>query len=166
MKRIFYFMIIALLLSGCTQSLSQSERVSLENYESYYKITLNEREPKRSSDYFSIEGMLSPIEGGLFRYDIFIDSPQIAMRDVTVMIIENDIAFEDQSQMMPSIGIFDSRVNLYPNQVDTSLNYFKGINLNREIEEDSVTLRVLVEFTNATRDESYHEIIEMKLSNP
>lgn len=164
MKRFYYLLIISFMLIGCTQNLSQSERIALENYESYYNVTLNHQNTQLKSEYYSIEGVITKLEDGSYRYDIFIDQPQIAMRDVIVMVVEDELEFNDQDNIMPSLGIFDTAVNLYPNQVDTSLYFYKGINLNSVIDNKSVALRVMVEFTNSSRDASYHEVIEMKLS--
>lgn len=165
MKRITTFLIIALLLVGCTASISQSERAALENYESYYQIALNEQDTFSESEYYTIEASINPLDDGTFRYDVFIDQPTIAMRDVVVVIVENDTPFENQAEMMPSIGIFDDPIKLYPNQVDAELSFYKGINLNRIITQNKVTLKVLIEFTNANRDISYHEVIEIDLNN-
>lgn len=163
MKKTLYLLIITLLLVGCTSTISQTERAVVESYESYYNLVLNEEATNNETERYTLSASLVMLNDNEYRYDLFIEDPVIAMRDVIVMVVEDDLSFEDQNQMMPTIGIYDNPVQLYPNQSDPELGFYKGINLNRVIEKDDVKLKVLIEYTNQARDINYEDVIEIEL---
>lgn len=164
MNKMISLLILVIILSGCSTPLKSQDEVSLTRYESLYNNILDATEIQSSSAYFAIEGVVSELDDGQYRYDLYIDDPKVAMRDILVVVVEDNIPFNQQKEMMPSIGLFDASVKMYPNQVDTDLGYYKGINLNRIIEQSSIRVRVLVQFNDASRERNISEVIELILS--
>lgn len=144
MRKYLVGLMISLLLVGC----SNSETILKEKYETYkldYQSILNTTQFKSSSNNFAISSNITDLNGGTFRYDVFVDEPKIAMYDVEVLAIVDDGLLIISDEMMPSIGIYeDVEYHLIPFQVDAELGYQKGFNLNGIVNAGKVNIKVLV----------------------
>lgn len=136
--------LICILLVGC----SKSEIIVKEKFESYklnYQSILNTTQFKSSSRNFGISSSITDLNDGTFRYDVFVDEPNIAMYDVEILVIVDNGLLLISDDMMPSIGIYeDAEYYLIPYQVNTELGYQKGFNLNGIVNSDTMNLKVLV----------------------
>ena len=161
MKKIV-LVILALLLVGCNSKKKEMDE-SMKHYEASWKAVLNESKFKSSSRFFDIKTEMYKDEVG-YSYYIEINNPKIAMYGIEVMVVENKEAFNAEEKMLPSLGIFDNPINLVPFQVDKDKGFLEGILLGREeLETPSVTLQLMITWTNNTSLESYKELIELEI---
>lgn len=153
-------LVLFLLLSLSACSFDTQEYLSQENfkrYQAYYTSIFDNDRFITFTDAYNIELVFTKIEEQ-YRYDIIIDEPAIAMYDIEVMVVENDIVFERADKMMPSFGIFElNESNMIPFQVDVDKGYAKGIILSGMVDVPIVELKVMVAWKdyaklNATRE--------------
>lgn len=140
-------LILLLLLSLSACSFDTQEYLSQENYaryQAYYTSIFDNDRFITFTDAYDIERVFTKVNDQ-YRYDIIIDNPSIAMYDIEVMVVENDVAFERAEKMMPSFGIFESKeTNMIPFQVDVDKGYAKGIVLSGMVDVPIVELKVMV----------------------
>ncbi len=161
-KLLFTFISLSILLTGCTKKDSESEALAAL-YESYYEsISANEIFIS-SSNYYSLSGEIVAVSDGTYRYSIILDNPQIAMYNVVMMAVENNIQYDNATKMMPSIGIVDDQYSLVPFQSNTSRNYVKGLVISGESDTSSIELKLLVEWNNRSRDKQFREFWNITL---
>lgn len=164
MKKILTITLILLVLVGCNSEETKAQKEQLSQYETYWNSLLNESQFQSSSRNFDIEVEFKKT-GSHFEYYVIIDNPKIAMYDVEVLVIENRESFDGFDKMLPSVGIFDEPVNLIPNQIRTEKNFREGIALSRqELNDDEVTIQVMVVWKNYTKLDSFKEVFEFDLS--
>lgn len=150
---------IALLfiLSGCFQ---QPRDVQFERaliiYESHYFSILDNDRFLSSSNHFTLTLETYQL-GDVFRYDLIIDDPQVAMYEVVVVIVEDNQNFETLTALSPSIGVFDSTVNLVPNQVNVERGFPRGILLSGISTNSTRQLKVMVAWKDYYKLNQYRE---------
>lgn len=155
-------MLSLILLVGCGNS-RKIEKESMNLYETYWKSLLNESKFQTSSRSFNIEHHFLK-EDDTYAYYLTIDQAKIAMYDVEIIVIENSENYNATEDTLPSAGIFESKFNLVPNQVRKDSPFKGGANLVRqELEDDEVTIRVLVAWKNYTKLDSFKEVFEFDL---
>lgn len=138
-------------VTGCS-SKNDAEELAKTKYEGYYTSIEANESFIDSSLYYSISYEISALPDGSYRYYIFLDNAQVAMNDVILLAIENDVPYLDSNKMMPSIGIFDdTEYSLIPNQYDSDKGYVKGLVLSGESESDTVAIKLLVEWTGSNQ---------------
>jgi hypothetical protein len=147
-----------LILNGC--AFDSNEYLSTENYaryQAYYTSIFDNDRFLTYSDAFLLEVVFTKIENQ-YRYDIIIDQPNIAMYDIEVMVVENDISFERSDKMMPNFGIFETNdTNMIPYQVDVSKGYVKGIILSGLIDVPVVELKIMIAWKDYAKLNSTRE---------
>ncbi|MCH3961191.1 MAG: hypothetical protein LKF53_02380 [Solobacterium sp.] len=153
-----------LAMSGCGKETNTADKADLEKYQTYYTAISENVTFASESTNFSCELEMTQVEDGSFRYYIVIDDPQSAMYDVIAMAVENDIPYDSADKMMPSIGIFDDAKSLIPGQVDSENGYVKGIALSGESANDTIQLKLLVQWTDKTKKTSKREYIAYTLN--
>jgi hypothetical protein len=153
-----------LMLSGCGKETNTADKADLEKYQTYYTAISENVTFASKSTNFSCELEMTQVEDGTYRYYIVIDDPQTAMYDVIAMAVENDISYDMADKMMPSIGIFDDAKSMLPGQVDSANGYVKGIALSGESANDSIKLKLLVQWTDKTKKASKREYIAYTLN--
>jgi hypothetical protein len=140
-----FILLVLLSLSAC--SFDTQEYLSQENYaryQAYYTSIFDNDRFITFTEAYEIDRVFTKIDSQ-YRYDIIIDNPAIAMYDIEVMVVENDIIFERAEKMMPSFGIFESlETNMIPFQVDVDKGYAKGIILSGMVDVPIVELKVMV----------------------
>lgn len=100
-----------------------------------------------TSNYFDISTDMAMIDGG-YRFYITVDNPRIAMYDVELLAIEDDVDY--MKTMAANVGIFEDReYNLIPNQSNPKQNYMKGIVASAVTSKPETTLYIFVQFKNA-----------------
>lgn len=142
----FKKMSIALLflLTGCLhQPRDEVFERALTVYESHYFSILDNDRFLNESNYFSLYVEKYELSNS-YRYDLIIDQPLVAMYDVVVVMVENNQDFESLSVLSPSIGVFDSYVNLVPNQVNSEKGFPKGILLSGTSTSPQLQLKVMI----------------------
>lgn len=141
------FIVMICLLSGCAGSPESQESIKLEKYKYIYQTVSDNNSFLDSPSYYDLSIVMSKLSDKSYRYDITIDNPQIAMYDVQVMAVENNLEYELSNKMMPTIGILeDDSYNMVPYQVDAERGYVKGLILSGEIDNPIVNLKIRVSY--------------------
>ncbi|AMC93523.1 hypothetical protein AOC36_05865 [Erysipelothrix larvae] len=160
--KILCLLVCVLALTACDNSKSAAYQEQLNLYETYYRALLNEDRFQTSSRFYSITTEIAPSDEG-YQYVVTIDDAKIAMYDVQIMVVENEEPF-NLDVMKPSAGIFDGDYIFIPNQAREDHGFKKGIVVGRlDLQEDNVTIRVLVAWKNYTKLESFKEVFEFEL---
>lgn len=155
-----------LFLTGCSRSKNDSEKAAQTAYEGYYKAIEDNDRFIGESLYYTISAQMSNMPDGTHRYYVFLDDAQVAMYDVTMMAVENNIAYEDSDKMMPSVGIFDSReYSLIPYQANADEGYVKGLVLGGECDDEEILIKLLVEWKDRSRERVTREYISLLLTS-
>lgn len=142
----FKKMSIALLflLTGCLQQpKDEAFERALTLYESHYFSILDNDRFLNESNHFSFNVEKYELSSG-YRYDFIIDQPLIAMYDIVVVMVENNQDFESLTTLSPSLGVFDTSINLVPNQVNSDKGFPKGILLSGVSSSPQLQLKVMV----------------------
>lgn len=139
--------LVGLMLISCLQACYKDETTNLkmESYKLHYNMVESHTNFKQKSTFFSISSEMVKKNHG-YVYYIFIDQAKVEMNQVVVMVVENDIPYQQNPKMMPSSGIFDRPSSLIPHQINKERGYVKGIVLSGESKEKKIKVEVLVEF--------------------
>ncbi len=163
MKKITVLLSILLLFSACT-SVSEEE-TQYEIYKTMYQNILNTTSFNTTSNYFDISATLTRIEGGEYRYDVFVDNAKIAMYDIEILAIVDEGLLMVSDQMMPSVGIYGSEeYAMIPYQVNADLGYMKGFNLNGIVNDTTAIIKVQVTWKDYFKIRSYKENFALEVS--
>lgn len=163
LKKLFIVFISSfVLLTGCTKKDTKTEALRAL-YESYYESISTNEIFITSSNYYSLSGEIVAVNDGTYRYSIILDNPQIAMYNVVMMGVENNIQYDNATKMMPSIGILDDQYSLVPFQANSSRNYVKGLVISGESDTSSIEIKLLVEWNNRSRDKQFREFWNITL---
>lgn len=145
------------MLSGCFQQPRNLEfERALVVYESHYFSILDNDRFLSASNYFTISVDTYRI-GDVFRYDLVIDDPQVAMYELVVVIVEDNLSFESLSALKPSLGVFDPTVNLVPNQVNVERGFPRGVLLSGVTPNATLQLRVMVAWKDYYKLQQFRE---------
>lgn len=162
MRRFFLILCLVLLTAGCSAKSDASLR--METYQTYYKIVENNTHTIPSSMYYTVSGEMTTLEDGSHRYYVIVDEPQIAMYDCVIFVVENNTLYSEAKTMMPCYGIFENKVSMVPGQVNREGGFVKGISVSGECAEDSLTLQIMVEWKDRTRQNTYREFLTYTLN--
>ena len=164
MRKIAVLLLCIGLLAGCTRT-AVSDELMMASYEGYYLAVQDNERFQDGSDYYNLYGEMSKIGDGTYRYYVFLDNAQIAMYDVVMLAVENGIPFAEAETMMPSIGIFEKTdYSLIPYQSRPVSGYVKGLVISGESQEDSIDLKLMVEWRDQSRKNTYREYIAFTLT--
>lgn len=145
-----------MLLGACSSS-TKADQLKFDTYTTMYTDLLNATGFKTSSTYFTLTPTLTDIGGSVYRYDVIIDEPKVAMYDVKILLIQDDGSLVISDNMMPSIGIFEGKTYyMIPFQVNKDANYVQGFDLNGVSSTLPVRLKMVVQW----KDNLNNEFIE------
>lgn len=150
--------LLAACLAGCTGNTNPAD-ATLQTYTAYYDAIDTNTSFKEDSLYYSVTTEMTKMDDGTYRYYVLVNEPQIAMYSIVVMIVENDIAVNETSKMMPSTGIFDKAYTMIPYQVNSADGFVKGIMLSGESDEPEISLKILVEWKDKTGENTIREYL-------
>ncbi|MFV0254529.1 MAG: hypothetical protein ACK5G7_00080 [Erysipelotrichaceae bacterium] len=160
MKKIISIIMIALLLVGCNENIT-NDAAEQDKYFSYYQSILDAESLQTESKYFDIEATMN-IEEDNYRYSVIIDNPQIAMYNVEVMSIIDDGSLSiNKKYAMPTTGVIDQPYNLVPYQVNLANFYAEGLVLDGLVDFPNVDLLVLVVWHNRDFTITYREYFDL-----
>lgn len=163
MRKLLIYSLIVFFLTGCTSKKEVS--AELTAYQGYYKAISEYEKFSKTSNYYNVSAEMSKLPDGTYRYYIFVDNAQIAMYDITILAIESGTSFTTATKMMPSIGIFDMQeYSMIPNQSYAEKGFVKGLMLSGESAEESIILKMLVEWKDKTLEKTSREYISINLS--
>lgn len=164
-KLLLCLSLVSMCLSGCTLFTDQETKEKLEEYETYYDIIYDNTKFIEQSEEFHLALEMAQVDDGTYRYVIVVDAPQVAMYDVVMMAIVDNIPFEQTTSMMPSLGIFEDECSLIPGQVNVEQGIAKGLAMSGESKEDGVDLQILVQYKNEDRNKQTREFFSYHLSS-
>ena len=164
LKKVLAALLILLSMTGCQKN--NTRQLDEEKYNAYlanYQAILDYEDKKESSSHFDIRLICNKLSDTSYRYDLIIDNPQVAMCEIMVLMVEENISLTiDTTRMMPSIGIFESTpVNMIPFQVANEKGYVKGIDLSLLSNEPSMRAGVLVSFRNYEKTVTTKEYLSL-----
>ena len=163
LKHTICFMLCTMLLAGCATSKTSSD-VKLELYETYYNAISDNISFAADSDYYSVSYEMIQLADGSYRYYVFFDEPKIAMYDIVILGVEDEIPYAKAEKMMPSIGIFDSHYAMIPYQVNSSEGFVKGLAISGESEMPFLQLKTLVEWKDISGKNVEREYLLLMLN--
>ena len=145
-----------LVLTGC--SLFNKKDVKndqLEAYYGYYEEILNCDILSSNSDDFDFEFVVNKVDEKQYRFDLIIDEPKVAMYEIKVLaIVDNIDEGINREEMMPSIGIIDgTSYNMIPHQVDKEQNYVEGLILSFISESEELRADFVIDYKNSSKEE-------------
>lgn len=148
MKKLLIIMLACIMLAGCQNNTRQLDDEKYNAYLTYYQAILDTENKGTTCQDFNIELISNKIGENRYRYDVIIDQPRVAMYDIKVLVIvENVEGTINTTEMMPSIGIFeDVAYNMVPNQVDKEKMFVEGLDLSVLSNEPSIHLGVMVSY--------------------
>lgn len=157
MRKSLLIAMLVLLLVGCGSNAESDDKIKLENYAYIYQTITDNDTFNSVSNYYDMQVVVTKIADDEYRYDIIIDNPKIAMYDIKMMAIENNIDYSMADKMMPSIGIFDDEeYNMVPYQINVDLGYVKGIVISGVTGNPIVNLKIRITWKD------YTQVIETK----
>ena len=167
MKKLVIILIVLSFLTACTTSSSPDRDVRMDRYRNYFESISDQGNFSAFSFFYDIEVIMNRLGDGTYRYDIVITNPRVAMYDINVLAVENNMLFENslnENRMMPSIGIFEESTtgfHLVPFQVNVASGYFAGVSISGVSNEPIILLRIRVAWRDETRVHTTHEFIEL-----
>ncbi|NLA78811.1 MAG: hypothetical protein GX845_04600 [Erysipelothrix sp.] len=157
MKRKILVIIMLVVLSACARGSKVVEEENLERYKAYYSFIFDNDRFIREPQHYELDIVFTKMNSQ-YRYDIIIDQPIIAMYDIEVMVVEDDLVYDSTDKMMPNFGIFeDKKVSMIPNQVDGDLGYVKGVIVSGVVERNIVELKIMVGWRDYSKLVSHRE---------
>ena len=162
MRKMIFALSLAVMISGCALQ-NKNEDAKAVVYETYYKTVEETTSFIETSDYYDISTEMVSMDDGTYRYYIIIDNPQIAMYDIVALAVEDGISYNANDRMMPSIGIYDSVNSMIPGQVNREAGFVQGLIISGETDQESITMKMIVEWKDRNRDKSYREFVRLQI---
>lgn len=165
MKRLLILLVSLSLFSACAST--DKDVIKSEHYKALYTELLNQLDVSETSPYFNINATLNPLSGARYRFDVFVDEPQIAMYDVEILVIVDNGSLVIPEAMMPSVGIFDDKeYHMLPYQMNPENGFVKGFGLNGIVETSSVKLKILVSWKDVNRMHLSKAFLGLEITAP
>ncbi len=164
MRKMLFGILCILLFTGCRITNQKPAVKGETSYEGYYRSIEGNEKFHDYSLFYDISAEMTTLADGSHRYYIFLDSPQIAMYDVTMLAVEDEIPYEKAGKMMPNIGVFETNdYSLIPFQSNSKAGFMKGLVISGECVADTVNIRMLVEWSDKTMENSRREYLAFSL---
>ncbi len=162
MKSKFTLIIITcLLLVGCNDGFSREE-ILLNKYEVAYNALVSSDKFDEKSEYYNIEIEVYELSDGTYRVDAILDSVNVAMYNVQMMMEVDSKGIEQYDYMIPSLGIVDdTQYNLIPNQVNDDNGFYAGLILSAINNKDNGNVKLMISWSNYANTKQFVEYIEV-----
>jgi len=142
--------VMCCLLCAC----ENKSEVDYTKYYEYIEVINNNSEYVKPT-YYDLSVELTKVDDG-YRYYVILDNPQVAMYDIVMMVVDNT----NEDKLMPNTGLFGDSYNLVPNQVNRDEGFVKGITLSGDCANDMVSLKIMVEWHDKSKANTYREFLE------
>ncbi len=160
-----FFLALLLCLGGCKNSSSQHAVPQDTRYQTYYNAVLRNEKWKDGSLYYALSAQMTHLEDGSYRFYIFLDHARIAMYDIALLAVMNDVPYSQADMMMPNIGIMGKNTyTMIPNQYDPQNGYVKGLVISGESTEASIDLKMMIEWKDKSLEHVSREFIRFTLT--
>ena len=167
MKKIFTFILLLVLVTGCWNKDTIDEE-KLANYQAHVDSLIKHGDENSFNIPFDYKVDLAKLKNGTYRYDITIDNPRVAMYNVEVLALDKK-AINQDNEMFPNAGILDDEaINMIPNQGDTQKGYHKGILISGISKTEEFKVNVVVSFKDYAKLKQfrYYFSIDCKYKEP
>ena len=131
------------ILVGCN-SKNKAKKESLETEKSIYikKVQKLKKIKKTTKDLpFSIEIKYEKMTDEV-RYQVIIDNPKTEIKNIRALAIHN----KQTDDVFPSVGIFDKKVNLIPNEKPSGVILVGYFPYKGSIDDLKIQMKVLIEY--------------------
>ena len=164
MRKILIMIIFVVFLGGCASKSDSIDKIKLENYAYIYQTITDNDTFNAVANYYDLQVVMAKISDQQYRYDIIIDNPKIAMYDIKIMAVENNVDFSLADKMMPSIGIFDDEeFNMVPYQINKDLGYVKGLVISGLTDKPIVNLKIRIVWKDYSKVEETKEYFNITI---
>ena len=143
MKKILSIIVLFVLLTGCTNKLTNEEILYND-----YVTDLKKTTKYETNLPFDLSIYVDKIIETEVMYRVIIDNPKVSLRNIEALVI-HDKYTED---IFPSSGIFETKLNLIPGVINKSSNYVEGIILagyipfDGELKNLNVNFKVMLKY--------------------
>lgn len=146
MKKIFVFILILLLLTGCQSNQNDEDKIDdqlYQQYREYYSKMTKADDFDTTIPECSVRLVLNHTNNDNLRYDVIIDQPKAIMENVkAIACVENENEFNP-----PSIGLLEEETfTLNADTTDKEKGIYKGINLSGITSLTDITVKVYLTF--------------------
>lgn len=145
MKKTGLVCLIILLLSGCVGQLDEDNII----YHSYIEEMKELKKVTTSKDVVNVSIELDRHTDDEITYSVVIDNPKESMKNIEAIVYHD----QKTADVFPSVGIYDQKLNLIPEQKHDEKNV-KGIVLvgyiatTKPIEQFHPTIQVMIVYSN------------------
>ena len=155
MKKLLVVLLVLAVMSGCKKEEIDIDAARAEQYASYIKAIQDNETFMTAADSqnYDIQLVMNQVDENVYRYDVILDNPRVAMYDIQMIAIEKDVlgTLRDD-QIMPSVGILEEdKYSMMPNQVDMNKNVPMGLDISGTTDQKTVYLQVMVVWTGYAR---------------
>ena len=158
MKKALLIITLLLTLSGCINSGKKEANLN-ERYTNIIELIKEHENFATSSNYYDISVEMAKINEG-YRYYITLDNPRIAMYDIEMLAIEDDVDY--MTNMAANVGIFeDTQYNMIPNQANAAKGFTKGIIASGVSSKPETTLYIFTQFKNQDFSKVHSEYFKL-----
>lgn len=161
MKKIIATILVAsLLLFGCDSADIKKEQT--KTYNGFKESLLNNGDLLSSYIPFDY-GIQINENNGKYTYTVYIDTPQVAMNSVQMMIL-NPVDMRDNFES-PTLGVFDEVIyHMVPNQSNKASGYVKKMELSGVSKESNFDVYALVTWKNNSQLTQYQAYFSFRIS--
>ncbi|MBO7698112.1 MAG: hypothetical protein J6S38_03630 [Erysipelotrichaceae bacterium] len=158
MKKALLILSLLLILCGC--NITGRKKANLnDRYMNIIELIKEHESFATSSNYYDINVEMAKITEG-YRYYITIDNPRIAMYDIELLAIEEDVDY--MNNMAANVGIFeDTQYNMIPNQANAAKGFTKGIIASGISSKPETTLYIFTQFKNQDFSKVHSEYFKL-----
>ena len=143
---------------GCenkTETKVKEKKTNVEKEKDTYIKSVKElKKIKKSTEElpFTVEVLYEKISDEV-RYQVIIDNPSEEITDISALAIHN----KQTDDVFPSVGIFDDKVDLIPNESPSGVILVGYIPYEGDIEDFEIEIKVLISYKiNDTVSKSYY----------
>jgi len=161
-KKLILLMMI-LMMTACNFKVDNIVETSkYQRYLAYYTSIFDNDRFILWSNFYDIELVMHKLPNNQYRYDLIIDNPRIAMYDIEIMVVENNVTPELTDKMMPNLGIFeDMEYNFVPFQVNVEKGYPLGLVVSGVTDSSIVSLKVMISWKDYAKVKSTREFFDL-----
>lgn len=150
MKKISVIIVLLLILCGCTGKLDEDTIT----YHSYVEELSELKKTTTSKGIVDVSIELNQYSDDEITYSVVIDNPKEKMKNVEAIVYHD----QETTDVYPSVGIYDKKLNLLPNLKKNEGKNVKGIVLvgyiktRKNIKKFHPTLKVMIIYYNSENE--------------
>ncbi len=149
MKKLAIVIVMILIFSGCASKIDENQLI----YNSYVEELTELKLTTTSKKIVDVDIELEE-EKGEISYRVTIDNPRVVMNDVEAIVYHTS----KTSDIYPTIGVFDKKINLVPNLKKNKDDNVKGVVLagyiksKKSLDEFHTTFKVMILYNDKNNE--------------